>query len=336
VSVKRRRSSARTVEEGLEETEAPDLPEPPGELPDAAPGALAPLGPTGLARVDPLFRYFHDISRYPLLTPEEEHDLAVRYRDDGDLTAAVRLATGNLRLVVSVAMKYRHNWMNLLDLIQEGNVGLMKAVEKFDPHRGLRFSTYATWWIKAYMLKYLLDNWSLVRIGTSNARKKVFFNLRRERERLRAQGVEPEPAMLARALDVSEQDVVEVGRALDAADLSLDVPIGDNPGDTHLASLASSQPRPDEAAAREESREILKKQFERFASGLPERERAVFEQRLASEEPATLQSLAERFGMTREGMRQVEKRVVAAFRDFVRSELSEYVVDLAGAGRDAE
>ncbi len=123
---------------------------------------------TSLARLDPLGRYLREISSYSLLTAEEERELAMSYRRDGDVQSAVRLATGNLRLVVSIAFQYRNTWQNVLDLIQEGNVGLMKAIEKFDPHRGLRFSTYATWWVKAYMLKYLLDNWSMVRLGTSN------------------------------------------------------------------------------------------------------------------------------------------------------------------------
>ncbi len=291
---------------------------------------------TGLARIDPLTGYLREISRYPLLTAEEEQALARRFREDGDVQAAVELATGNLRLVVSIAMQYRSSYHNVLDLIQEGNVGLMKAIEKFDPHRGLRFSTYATWWIKAYMLKYLLDNWSLVRFGTSNERRKVFFNLRKEQERLRLQGIEPRPALLARQLDVREQDVVEVGQALDSRDLSFDAPLSDESGDTAASLLPAPQPLPDEVVAEEESRRMLREQFARFAKELPDRERAIFEERLAAEEPVTLQDLADRFGMTREGIRQVEKRVVAAFREFVARELSDYDLQMAGAGTEKD
>ncbi len=291
---------------------------------------------TGLARIDPLTGYLREISRYPLLTAEEEQALARRFREDGDVQAAVELATGNLRLVVSIAMQYRSSYHNVLDLIQEGNVGLMKAIEKFDPHRGLRFSTYATWWIKAYMLKYLLDNWSLVRFGTSNERRKVFFNLRKEQERLRLQGIEPRPALLARQLDVPEQDVVEVGQALDSRDLSFDAPLSDESGDTAASLLPAPQPLPDEVVAEEESRRMLREQFARFAKELPDRERAIFEERLAAEEPVTLQDLADRFGMTREGIRQVEKRVVAAFREFVARELSDYDLQMAGAGTEKD
>jgi RNA polymerase sigma-32 factor len=312
-------------EESVGSTESPQIREGGPALEDAGGG--------GLVRVDPLARYLREIARYPLLSAEEERDLARRIRGDGDVDAAVRLATGNLRLVVSIAMQYRGSWHNVLDLIGEGNVGLMQAVERFDPHRGLRFSTYATWWIKAYILKYLLDNWSLVRIGTSNTRRKVFFNLRKEQERLRLQGIEPRPALLARRLDVPEKDVREVGQALERKDVSIDAPVGDDTSSAPGALLPAPQPLPDEVVAEQESRRILKEQFGRFAATLPERERAVFEERLAAEEPLTLQELADRFQMTREGIRQVEKRVVATFREFIERELAEYDFELLGVER---
>ncbi|MFQ5669169.1 MAG: RNA polymerase sigma factor RpoD/SigA [Acidobacteriota bacterium] len=294
-------------------------------------GAAGASGTKGLAPRDPLSIYLSEASRYPLLTAEEERRLALQFREDGDIAAAVRLATGNLRLVVGIAMRYRNSWHNILDLIQEGNVGLMRAIEKYDPHRGLRFSTYATWWIKAYMLKYLLDNWSLVRFATSNARRKVFFNLRREQERLRLQGIKPEPALLAKTLDVSEKDVEEITQVMDGKDVSLDAPPAG--AETPLPPgrwLPAPQPLPDEVVAEEESRRILKRQFARFAASLPEREKVIFQDRLAAEEPSTLQDLADQFGMTREGIRQVEKRIVAAFREFVRTELSDYDLHAAG------
>jgi len=304
----------------------------PSALPDVR--QLDSAGSVSLARLDPLTGYLREISGYTLLSAEEERELALTFRRDGDMQAAVRLATGNLRLVVSIAFQYRRTWQNVLDLIQEGNVGLMKAIEKFDPHRGLRFSTYATWWIKAYMLKYLLDNWSLVRFGTSNARRKVFFNLRKEQERLRLSGVEPRPELLARQLEVPEKDIQEVGRALDHKDVSLDAPLGDESPTTGAALLPARQQLPDEVVAEEDSRRMLKKQFARFAATLADREKAVFLERLAAEEPLTLLALAERFDMTKEGMRQVEKRVVAAFRTFVQQEMSGYDLQLHGVARE--
>jgi RNA polymerase sigma-32 factor len=318
--------------------EEPALPEDEGDQHNPADAAVLEAIPdvpatTSLARLDPLTGYLRDISSYQLLSAEEEKALARSFREDADVQAAVKLATGNLRLVVSIAFQYRRTWQNVLDLIQEGNVGLMKAIEKFDPHRNLRFSTYATWWIKAYMLKYLLDNWSLVRFGTSNARRKVFFNLRREQERLRLKGMEARPEELARQLDVSEKDINEVGRALDHKDASLDAPLGDDGSSTHAALLPARQPAPDEVVAEEESRRILREQFAHFAATLKEREKAVFEERLAAEEPLTLQVLADRFDMTKEGMRQVEKRVVAAFKRFVEDEMSGYDLQMHGVAR---
>ena len=330
----RRRGRPRQVRPPIDDDEVPPFEElgAPTISPDQA---LVPAG-RDLERADPLTRYFMEIARYPLLSPEEVQVLARRVRDDGDLGAARRLATGNLRLVVSIALQFRQTWNNLLDLIQEGNVGLMKAIEKFDPDRNLRFSTYATWWIRAYILKYILDNWSLVRVSTSNDRRKAFFNLRRERERLRAQGVEPEPRLLAERLGISEDDVREVGQALDASDLSLDAPIGEDRDATPASFLPAPGPLPGQVAEEAESRRILKEQFARFAAALPERERAIFQDRLAAEDPATLQDLAQRFDMTREGVRQVEKRVVASFREFVMRELGGYVLDLAVAKEEQE
>ena len=322
------------------ETEAVELLPPEDEtgLPDRSTSwvddrAGEATGGGSLTRVNPLTGYLREISRYELLSAEEEQALARRFRDDGDVDAAVRLATGNLRLVVSVAMQYRSSWTNILDLVQEGNVGLMRAIEKFDPHRGLRFSTYATWWLKAYMLKYLLDNWSLVRFGTSNARRKVFFNLRKEQERLRVRGIEPQPALLARQLEVPEKDVREVGQALERKDVSFDAPVGEDSSATPGSLLPAPQPLPDEVVAERESRRILKEQFARFAATLEERECAIFQERLAAEDPLTLQELADRFGMTREGIRQAEKRVVKAFRTFMERELSDYDLQFVGGER---
>ena len=183
------------------------------------------------------------------------------------------------------------------------------------------------------MLKYLLDNWSLVKFGTSNARRKVFFNLRREQERLRLKGADAGSAALARQLEVSEKDVVEVGRALDYKDASLDAPLAEGATDTRISLLPAVQPLPDEVVAEQESRHMLRQQFARFAATLAAREKAVFQERLAAEDPLTLQELADRFEMTREGMRQVEKRLVKSFKQFVEHEMTGYDLELHGISR---
>jgi len=183
-------------------------------------------------RVDPLARYLAEIRRYPALDRDEEVRLARAYRERGDREAAARMITSNLILVVHIARTFRRAVSNTLDLIQEGNVGLIQALERFDPDVGVRFSTYAGWWIKAYILKYLLDNARMVRVGTTNARRRLLYNLRRERRRLEAVGIAPGPKLLAERFGVSEKDVVDVERSLSGADLSLDARTGDESGAT--------------------------------------------------------------------------------------------------------
>ena len=189
--------------------------------------ALAPSD-KGLAPLDTLQRYMREVTRHRLLTREEEHELAVRYREAGDVDAAYRLVTANLRLVVKIAHEYHRTAFQLLDLIQEGNVGLMHAVKKFDPYRGVKLSSYAAWWIRAYILRYVMENWRIVKLGTTQAQRKLFFNLRKERDKLAAQGFDPTPKLLAERLDVTERDVTEMEQRLSQDDFSLDVPISED------------------------------------------------------------------------------------------------------------
>ena len=186
-------------QEPSEELAAEVEPEPEEAEPDA--GALV--------RYDPLQRYLAELRRYPLLSREEERRLAVRYKERHDLEAAYRLVTANLRLVVLIAREYQRAFRNLLDLIQEGNIGLMEAVKNFDPYRGIRFPSYAVWWIRAYIIRYIMNNWRMVKIGTTQAQRKLFFNLQKEKERLEAEGFVAGPALLAQRLDVKESEVVE-------------------------------------------------------------------------------------------------------------------------------
>src|SRR5262245_40760561 len=209
------------VDLGLPEDEAADEEEPLV----AAKEALQPVG-RSLAARDPLQRYIDEIRRYALLTREQEHELAVKYVQTGDVEAARQLVTANLRLVVKIAHEYRRAHRNLLDLIQEGNLGLLQAVKKYDPYRGVKLSSYAAWWIRAYILKFILNNWRLVKIGTTQAQRKLFFNLRKEREKLEQLGFQPTAALLAEKLDVPEKEVVEMERRLAAPEASLDAPVG--------------------------------------------------------------------------------------------------------------
>jgi len=279
-----------------------------------------------LAPVEPLTRYLAEIRRYPRLTHEEERDLAGRFRETGDREAAQRLITGNLRLVVRIAMDYRRAYLSLLDLIQEGNIGLLHAVKKYDPYRGVPFSAYAGYWIRAYILKYLLDHWSLVRVGTTNVRRKLFFNLKKEQQRLRSEGVDPGPKLLARSLGAEESDVIEVNQALQGRDVSIDQPAG-RPGDEEgrqiWETMAADVADPEEQVARDQMREILKEKIAAFASGLKEKERYILEKRLLADEPATLQAIGDHYGTTREAVRQIESRLIKRLREYLRREIKD-------------
>jgi len=276
-----------------------------------------------LVPVDPFRRYMAEIRRYPTISREVERELARRYRDTGDRDALFRLVTSNLMLVVRVALSFRRAARNLLDLVQEGNLGLMAAIERFDPEMGVRLPTYAAWWIRAYIVKYLLDNVRLVRVGTTNARRKLLRNLRQEKSRLEAAGYEVEPKMLAAHFGVSETDVKDVERALHARDVSLDAPIGDDEDRTRGDVMPSAGPSVEEEVARRELQEKVQAAIGRFRLGLNDRERTILDERLLSEEPATLQAIGEKFGTTREAVRQAETRLMARLKELLQSEIGD-------------
>lgn len=276
-----------------------------------------------LAPTDTYRHYIRQVMKHPRLSREEEHDLAVRYRRYGDRDAAYRLVTGNLRLVIHIAFEYRRAFLSILDLVQEGNLGLLQAVRKYDPFRGVPFSAYAAWWIRAYIIKHLLDHWSIVKVGTTNARRRLFFNLKKEKERLEREGITAGPRLLAETFDATEQDVVDVSRALAARDVSLDAPIGQDSERSVWEVIPVNAAPLDEQVAQSELQEILKKKLATFAKGLKERERFVFQRRLVAEEPVSLQVIGDRFGMTREAARLIEKKVIARLRDYLRAELQD-------------
>ena len=305
---------------------APLIPSPAAITP---PGGIVPEeveGSLTARAVDPLRRYLLEIRKYPRLTREEERELGALVREKQDKDAALRLATSNLRLVVRIAMDYRRSYLNLLDLIQEGNIGLLHGIQKYDPYRGVPFSAYAGYWIRAYILKYLLDHWSLVRVGTTNVRRKLFYNLRREQQRLRAEGVDPGPKLLAQSLGAEEEDVIEVSRALRGRDLSIDQPAGraGEPEDRRIwETMPAAGPAPDEQVARDEMRAILREKIAAFAATLKEKERHILEHRLLAEEPVTLQAIGDRFGTTREAVRQIEARLIRRLKEYLRSEIKD-------------
>jgi len=272
--------------------------------------ALVPGGGRGLVPADPFRRYLAEVRRYPALTREDERELAQRYRDTGDREALFRLVTSNLMVVVRIALSFRRAARNLLDLVQEGNVGLMHAIERFDPDLGVRLPTYAAWWIRAYMVKFLLDNVRLVRVGTTNARRKLLRNLRQEKARLEALGYEVGPRLLADHFGVSETDVVDVQKALESHDVSLDAPVGDeDDGRTHGDRLPADQVSVEAEVSRREFQEQVEAALRTFREGLDERDRVLLDERLLADDPRTLQEVGDRFGVTREAIRQAEARL---------------------------
>ena len=272
--------------------------------------------------LDPLQQYLKEISKYPLLTREEEERLTKEYYKTRDPRIAYRLVTSNLRLVVKIALDFQKFWMqNFLDLIQEGNVGLMQAVKKFDPYRGVKFSYYASFWIKAYILKFIMDNWRLVKIGTTQAQRKLFYNLRKEKERLDAMGFEPAPKLISQRLNVREEDVIEMEQRMSAGEISLDAPIKDDSDELHRDFLADPGPKVEDQVAKREVLTKLRKLLEEFGKDLKDKERVIFYERLLAEEPLTLQQIGKRFGISRERVRQIEERLLKKLRKYLEERL---------------
>ena len=301
-----------------------DLDEAPQSVLDlAAKPPPPPRSARALVPSDPFRRYLAEVRRYPALSREEEQDLSRRYRATGDREALFRLVTSNLLQVVRVALSFRRAARNLLDLVQEGNLGLLAAIERFDPELGVRLPTYAVWWIRAYIVKFLLDNVRLVRVGTTNARRKLLRNLRQEKSRLEAAGIEVGPKMLAEHFNVSEADVLDVERALHSQDVSLDAPIGDAEDRTRADLMAASGPTVEEDVARRELQGKVKAAIERFRHGLGDRERAILDERLLSDDPLTLQVIGDRFGTTREAVRQAEARLMARLKEHLMGEIGD-------------
>lgn len=275
------------------------------------------------ASADPLRAYLAEVRQFKLLSREEEDQLLDLYQKSGDPAAAQKIVTANLRLVVKIAIEFQSHWLNnLLDLIQEGNIGLMQALKKFDPGRGVKFSYYASYWIKAYILKYIMDNWRMVKVGTTQAQRKLFYNLRKEREKILREGLTPAPQLLAERLGVTEADVEEMDMRLSAGrEVSLDAPINSDSEQTHISLLPSESEGADSLLASSQLKELLKNKLDLFRENLSPRELLILEKRLMSESPVTLQEIGEEFGISRERVRQLEERLKKTLLIFLRKEM---------------
>jgi RNA polymerase sigma-32 factor len=273
-----------------------------------------------------------EVARHPVLSREEEHALAVHYAETGDVDAAYKLVASNLRLVVKIAHEYRRTAFQLLDLVQEGNLGLMQAVKKYDPWKGVKLSSYAAWWIRAYIIRFLMENWRMVKLGTTQAQRKLFFNLAKEREKLLARGIDPTPRLLAKNLDVEEREVEEMAARMAGDDLSLDAPLSAGDEDsrqTHLDRVTASEASgADDRMGDEELRRIFREKLEVFSRTITdEKERFIFDRRLLppdGEAPLTLQEVGDRFKLTRERARQIEAKLTARLRDWLKAEIPDF------------
>jgi RNA polymerase sigma-32 factor len=284
-----------------------------------------PKGP-GLAQATALSAYMSQLRHHAPITREEEHELAVQWTEEGDVEAARMLVLSNLRLVVKIAMEYRRAWTNTLDLIQEGNVGLMEAVQRFDPYQGVKLSSYAVYWIRAYILKYILDNMRSVRLGTTRASRKLFFRLNKEKRELERLGYEAEPKLIAERLDVSEEDVIDMEARLARPDLSFDAPLRSDDADGMTFGDRMAGPGIDSEAAygATELREVFLGKIAEFATSLNDRDKQILRERVLAEEPRTLADLGEEFDVSRERVRQLEVKLVKRLRKYMEENLVDF------------
>jgi RNA polymerase sigma-32 factor len=296
--------------------------------------ALAPAPrpeplPPSTQKTDSLRAYLSEVKRFKLLDKEEEERLLRLYKTRGDQEAGQRLVTANLRLVVKIAMEFQSHWLNnLQDLIQEGNVGLLHALKKFDMSRGVKFSYYAAYWIKAYIFKYIMDNWRLVKVGTTQAQRKLFYNLQKEREKIQREGLDPGYGLLAERLGVSESEVMDMNvRMTSGREISLDAPVSPDSEQPLVNVLASGEEGAESLLADAQLKELIYGKLELIRSTLSERELYILDKRLLADEPATLQDVGELFGVSRERVRQLEIRLRKTIASYLLKEVPELSAD---------
>jgi RNA polymerase sigma-32 factor len=278
-----------------------------------------------LVPYDPLQLYLYEIKKYNLLTKEEETELAIKVKENNDEEAAYRLITSNLRLVVKIAMDFHRYWTkSLLDLIQEGNLGLIQAVRKFDPYRGIKFSYYSSYWIKAYMLSFIMKNWKLVKIGTTQTQRKLFYNLAKEREKLISEGIMPETKLLAERLNVKETDIDEMTQRLGGGEVSINAPVGDGGKEEFSSFLPDERMDIDDRLSEKQGRTVLLEKLEEFRKTLKGKELDIFENRIMSDSPLTLQDLGNKYNISRERVRQIQARIVNNIKKYLSEEIPDF------------
>jgi len=283
-----------------------------------------PPNTTAVVPVTALQQYLAEVRRYPYLSKEEELQLFQEYHTHGSREAAVKLIMANLRVSISIAAEYLHTGADHMDLIQEGNVGLMQAIKKFDPSKNVRFYAYAAWWSRAYILRYLLHTFRLVKIGTTQDQRKLFYNLKKEKAKLERDGFAPDTKLLADRLNVRERDVIEMDQRLGNWELSLDQPIGEDQENTLLDVLPSHQEPADEQLADHQLKTLFRAKLAEFIKTLEERDEDILRNRILSDSPLTLDDLGNKYGITKERTRQLEARIIKRLRDYVKKDIKDF------------
>lgn len=279
------------------------------------PGNLLPAHTTSLQR------YMAELSNYPVLSREEEYELAMKYKNDGDLDAARKLVTSNLKFVVKVANEYKNYGLNTMDLIQEGNIGLMQAVKGFDPNKGYRIISYAVWWIRAYIQNYIIKSWSLVKVGTTQAQRKLFYKLRSTKNQLELGDGNlsaEDYKELADKLNVSNQAVIEMDKRMGGKDFSLDAEIKGDTELSHMDFLADDDVNQEELITKAEEDDIVKSGMVDALKVLKDRERFIIENRILSDKPLTLEELGEKYNISRERVRQIENAALKKMKGVLK------------------
>ncbi len=274
-----------------------------------------------------LSAYLSEIRRFSPLSKEEEHKVAVDYYKTKSQESAYKLVSGSLWLVVKIAREYERVAKNVLDLIQEGNIGLMEAVQNFDPYRGVRFPSYAVWWIRAYIIRYIIANWRLVKIGTTQAQRKLFFNLKKESDRLEREGIYPSTRLLAEKLNVKESDVIEMSQRLGSPDASVDAPLGEESDATLLSVIPSEKESIEDQLSKQQLHAALKDSVEEFEKGLSDKERLIFRGRVINEDKETLQELSDKLSLSKERVRQIENKLRERLKASVTKKLGDELQD---------
>jgi len=293
----------------------PDRPEPDGQRSSDSHDVVP---------VTALQQYLAEVRRYPYLSKEEELRLFHEYQTHGDRDAAVKLIMANLRVSLSIAAEYLHTGADHMDLIQEGNVGLMHAIKKFDPSKNVRFYAYAAWWSRAYILRYLLNTYRLVKIGTTQDQRKLFYNLKKEKAKLEREGFAPDTKLLADRLNVRERDVIEMGQRLGNWELSLDQPLGEDHEGSLLDVLPSQQVPADEQLAQTQLQTLFRAKLAEFIKTLDERDEDILRNRILSETPLTLEDLGAKYSITKERTRQLEARIIKRLRDYIKKDIKDF------------